>query len=209
MAGPTPEQRADYLIRRLEQLIRDGRSIHGMSFKTWQSLARAELVNAFNDFEKQVAVSRQDAIARRLILAGVVTVVTVGFWGAVVTVDRRFGDLAAEICVGAGVIGFAVLAEIFIRRTVARYRELAREKRFERIEQFDRLLKRLEAETWVRMKKAQEKNTEGKNAEGKGAGAEQPRRDNELAPQSDKAPPVPSNGASAAKEVQPQQTGRQ
>jgi hypothetical protein len=167
MAGPTPEQRADYVIRKLEQLIRDGRSVRGMSFKTWQSLARAELTNAFADFERQLVKGRQDAVGRRLVLVGVTAVVTVGFWGAALSIDRRYGDLAAEICIGAGLLGVAALVEILLRRMARRYQAVAREKRFERIEEFDRLLKRLEAETWLRMKKAEAQGeTEPPPAEG-------------------------------------------
>ena len=33
---PTPDERAEYVIRRLEQFIRDGRTVdEGMSFKIW------------------------------------------------------------------------------------------------------------------------------------------------------------------------------
>ena len=32
--GPTPEQKAEYLVRKLEQTIRDNRTVKGMSFRT-------------------------------------------------------------------------------------------------------------------------------------------------------------------------------
>ena len=156
MSGPSPEQRADYLVRKLESLIREGKTERGMSFKTWQALARAELSNAFTDFERQIAKSRQDATGKRLILLGVSTVVTIGFWGTALTVDRHFGDLAAKVFTGAGFVVIAVLAEIAFRRMATRYRTVAREKRFERIEDFDKQLKRLEAEIWLKLKRAKE-----------------------------------------------------
>ncbi len=156
MAGPTPQQRADYLVRKLETLIREGKTERGMSFKTWQALARTELSNAFADFERQLEKSRRDSIGRRLILVGVSMVVTIGFWGTVLTVDRRYGDLAAQVFIGAGIVLACVLAEIFLRRMAARYRTVAREKSFERIEDFDKLLKRLEADIWLKLKKAKE-----------------------------------------------------
>lgn len=156
MAGPTPQQRADYLVRKLENLIREGKSERGMSFKTWQALARTELSNAFTDFERQLVKSRQDATGRRLVLAGVLTVVTIGFWGMALSVDRRYGDLAAQIFIGAGVLMACVLAEIAFRRIATRYKTVAREKSFERIEDFDKQLKRLEAEIWLKLKKTKE-----------------------------------------------------
>lgn len=157
MASPTPEQRADYLIRKLENFIREGKSERGMSFKTWQALARAELANAFTDFERQLLKSRQDATGKRLVLVGVATIVTVGFWGTAVTIDRRFGDLAAQIFIGAALLGVVVLAEMFFRRMANRYRTIARAKRFERIDDFDKQLKRLETEAWLKLKRAKEK----------------------------------------------------
>lgn len=156
MSGPTPDQRADYLVRKLENLIREGKSAHGMSFKTWQALARSELANAFSDFERQLLKSRQDAVGKRLIMVGVTTVATIGFWGAALTVDRHYGDLAAYIFIGAGGLLAVVCAEIVLRRLANRYRTVAREKSFERIVDFDKQLKRLEAEIWLKLKKTRE-----------------------------------------------------
>lgn len=37
--NPTPEERADYIILRLEQFIRDGRTFsEGMNYKKWKSV---------------------------------------------------------------------------------------------------------------------------------------------------------------------------
>lgn len=156
MVGPTPEQRADYLVRKLESLIREGKSERGMSFKTWQALARTELANAFCDFERQLLKSRQDAVGKRMILVGVTTAVTIGFWGAALTVDRHYGDLAAYIFIGAGGLLAFLLAEIALRRLATRYQTVSREKSFDRIVDFDKQLKRLEAEIWLKLKKTRE-----------------------------------------------------
>ncbi len=161
MADPTPPQRADYLVRKLENFIRDGKSARGMSFKTWQAMARAELTNAFTEMERQLQKSRQDATAKRLILLGATTAITIGFWGMVVVLDHHFGLLAAWICTGAGLVAAAVAAEITFRRLSDRYRTVARQKGFERIEDFDQKLKRLETEIWLKLKKAKEKAEAG------------------------------------------------
>ena len=157
MADPTPQQRADYLVRKLEVFIREGRTERGMSLKTWQSLARAELTNAFADLENRLIRSRQDLTAKRLILVGASTVVTISFWAAAITIDRKFGDLAALICTGAGALLAAVLAELGLRGFAAHYRTLAREKGIERIVDFDKQLKRLEAEIWLKLKRTKER----------------------------------------------------
>ncbi|HIJ37907.1 MAG TPA: hypothetical protein HPP80_03335 [Rhodospirillaceae bacterium] len=154
--SPTPEQRADYLVRKLENLIREGKTERGMSFKTWQALARAELANAFTDFDQQLVKGRQDAIARRLILVGSSAVVTIGFWGVVVIVDRHFGILAAWICAGSSVLVALVALEMFVRRLSSQYKIIARQKTFERIEDFDKKLKKLENEIWLKNKKLKE-----------------------------------------------------
>ena len=156
MADPTPSQRADYLVRKLENFIRDGKTEKGMSFKTWQALARSELTNAFAELERRTVRRDQDIAAKRIILVGVSTVVTIGFWGAVVAIDHRFGGLAAMICTGAGVLFLGVVAELGFRRLAIRYRTLAREKSFERVADFDKQLRRLETEIWLKLKRAKE-----------------------------------------------------
>ncbi|HIJ62087.1 MAG TPA: hypothetical protein HPQ04_05285 [Rhodospirillaceae bacterium] len=156
MSDPTPEQRAEYLVLRLESLIREGKTDRAMSFKTWQALARAELINAFMDFERKIAVGKQDSIARRLVLVGASTVVTIGFWGTVVAVDHHFGLLAAWMCAGAGILVAGVALEMFLRRMSATYKLIARQKSFERIREFDQQLKQLENELWLKRKRARE-----------------------------------------------------
>lgn len=161
MADPTPQQRAEYLVRKLENFIRDGKSARGMSFKTWQAMARAELTNAFADLDQRLLCSRHDATVKRLVVMGTTTVVTIGFWGTVVVVDHRFGMLAAWICAAGGVLLAGVVGEIAFRRLATRYKTVARQKGFERIEDFDQQLKRLENEIWLKLKKAKEKAEAG------------------------------------------------
>ena len=43
---PSPEQRADFVVKRLEQFIREGRTVgEGMSLKQWMDMARYEIAN--------------------------------------------------------------------------------------------------------------------------------------------------------------------
>jgi hypothetical protein len=156
MDDPTPEQRADFLVRKLEQIIREGRSEKGMSFRTWQMMAREELTNSYIENERRVVKSRQDHTAKRLILVSTSTVVTIGFWGTVVSLDHHFGELASWIGTFCGFVLAFVGAELLIRRMSSQYRAEARRRRFERIEDFDKKVKKLENDLWLKLKKAKE-----------------------------------------------------
>lgn len=140
--GPTPEQQADYLVRKLEQTIRDNRTVKGMSFRTWQSIAREEIVNALRSWEKRHA--DHDRAVNRVLVVGAASLVSIGFWGAVVAVDRAYGGIAALVALVAGAALFFVTAEWGISRLG---RNWVRRKRIERlgnIEDLDRRIKRME-----------------------------------------------------------------
>ena len=140
--GPSPEQQADYLVRRLEQTIRDNRTVRGMSFATWQAIAREEIVNALRDAERRrVAEQRSTALG---LLVAAAALVTIGFWGAVVAVDRAWGAAAALASLGAGVALFVVAVQWAVRRAMAGWMRSARIDRLGRIEDLDRRIKRME-----------------------------------------------------------------
>jgi hypothetical protein len=40
-SGTSPEERADFVVRRLEEFIREKKSPEGMNFKHWQALCKA------------------------------------------------------------------------------------------------------------------------------------------------------------------------
>src|SRR5271165_6577228 len=111
MSEPTPAQRAQYMILQLENFIRDKRTEKGLSFKTWQTLAHAELTNAFTEHERQLLKLKQDRLGRRLLLVSAASLTTIGFWGAVMVIDEHFGLLAAAILAGAGIALAFVLGE--------------------------------------------------------------------------------------------------
>ena len=49
---PSPDERAEYVILRLEQFIREGRTFdEGMSFKIWQAMAKVEIAIAIAESE--------------------------------------------------------------------------------------------------------------------------------------------------------------
>ncbi|MCR6628763.1 MAG: hypothetical protein NVV74_01140 [Magnetospirillum sp.] len=140
--GPTPEQQAEYLVRKLEQTIRDNRTVKGMSFRTWQAIAHEEIANALRAAERHHA--EHDRTVGRILLVGSASLVSIGFWGAVVAVDHAYGGIAALVALVAGAALFFVGAEWGIRRVGSGYARRKRVERFVRIEDLDRRIKRME-----------------------------------------------------------------
>jgi hypothetical protein len=157
MADPSPQERADYIVRKLEQFIRAGKSEGGLSFKTWQALARAELANAFADLEQRRARQRADLTMRRILVVAASSLVTIGFWGAVLAVDHRYGQVPALLLFVAGLVLAAMAMELGIRHALGRLERRRRRAAFGRIENFDRQLQQLEAEIRRRSEKAGDK----------------------------------------------------
>jgi hypothetical protein len=147
MPDPTPPERADYVVRKLEQFILDGRSAEkGMSFRTWQAMAREELGNAFADIELRQLKRRADITVRRILIVGATSLVTIGFWGAVMAVDRRYGAVASILLAVSGLVVAGLALELALRGAMNRILRQRRKGAIGRIEDFDRQLKTLEAE---------------------------------------------------------------
>jgi len=156
MSDPTASQRAEYMIRQLENFIREKRTAKGLSFKTWQALAHAELSNAFLEHERTMLKIKQDRLGRRILLVGSSAVVTIGFWGVVVMVDHELGILASAILTAAGATVAFIGGEMATRKMVSHFRDTAREKSFDRIRDFDDQIKQLEKKMWLKAKKTKE-----------------------------------------------------
>lgn len=156
MSDPTPAQRAEFIVRKLEQFIREGKNQRGMSFKTWQAMARAELTNSFAEQEKRMIRRHGDLLIKRLIVTIAAALVTIGFWGVVMSVDRNFGGLAAMIMFGSGLLLLAVGLEVGVRRVVSSIRTQSRLRGLDRIANYDDQLKLLETALWRKLKKTRE-----------------------------------------------------
>ncbi|HVJ54240.1 MAG TPA: hypothetical protein VM689_17370 [Aliidongia sp.] len=155
MADPTPMERADYLVRKLERFIVEGKKTEkGMPFKAWQTMARVEIANSFAEVEQQAALGRLDLVARRMLAVGAAAIVTIGFWGAVVTVDRNYGPAAALLIGASGLVLLAMILEFGVRRVAVGVRARARSRNFGQIEELDRQLKKFEAELRRKIDKA-------------------------------------------------------
>src|SRR3990167_4438821 len=112
---PTPEQRAEFVLKRLEQFIRDGRTIsEGMNFKQWQDMARSEIAGAIVEAEQ----TYQDdyIVTRRLLFTIASATVTIGFWGTVMAFQKASFLVGAIIFGITGVWLYAVIGEWPLRK---------------------------------------------------------------------------------------------
>lgn len=156
--GPSPEQQADYLVRKFEQTIRDNRTVKGMSFRTWQAIAREEIANAIRAHDRRRV--RNDKSAIKASLVGASALVTIGFWGAVVAMDRSYGGPAALIMLVAGAALFFIGADWGIRKASGTYTKRKRDERLAHIEELDRRIKRMELELQKKHDRLKEKMEE-------------------------------------------------
>ncbi len=141
----SPEDRATYIVLRLEQFIREGRTIdEGMSFRKWQAMALTEI--ATNIAEAQNEVVRDDPITNRLLFTTASALITIGFWGTAVSINKVGYIAAALVCGFAGLVLLAVAGEWQWTRFWRKRQAGKRKLRLARIESLNRKIKKLERE---------------------------------------------------------------
>lgn len=141
----TAKEHADFIVKRLEQFIRSGRTANeGMSFKKWQSLARAEITKSI--LETRARCSKEDKFSNLIIFATAAAMITVGFWGAAVSLEKADLLFAAIICLTAGFIVLLLLMWIRMKRYREHKDKLERVASLLHIESLNKRIKRLERE---------------------------------------------------------------
>ena len=142
---PSPDERAEYVILRLEQFIREGRTFdEGMSFKIWQAMAKVEIAIAIA--ESELVQQKEESITRRLLFTFAAALVTVGFWGAAVSVHKVGYVVGGIICFVAGLVLMGVAGEWRFRKWNKKRQADKRRKTLARVEDLNRRIKRLENE---------------------------------------------------------------
>ncbi|MCW8914992.1 MAG: hypothetical protein OQK24_03960 [Magnetovibrio sp.] len=142
---PTPEQRADFVIKRLEQFIREGRTLgEGMSLRQWQDMARMEIALAVAAAED--AAKDDDHVTRRVMFTLAAALVTVGFWGTIFAFDKAPYLVVAFIFTMTGVITLAIVGEWKLMKYFRRHQAKKRSRSLRRIEDLTRRIKRMEKE---------------------------------------------------------------
>jgi len=150
--NPTPTERAEVIVKRLEKFIREGRTERGgINFKQWQELAVHEVNNAILDAERNWRGDQR--FVTRGLTVGAACLVTIGFWGTLLAADAAPDrQTAAIILIVAGGILFAGLGAWGIRR-LDRFYQLGRRKdHFLRVFHFDRQLAQLDYDLEKRLK---------------------------------------------------------
>jgi hypothetical protein len=141
--APSPEERAQFVVKRLEQFIRDGRTVaQGMSFKQWQAMARIEIANAIIAAEN--IRQEDDVVTKRLLFVSASALITIGFWGTLLAFDRVSYLPVAIICGGAGFCLFAFAAEWRIRKGLKTKRAAKRATSMRKVEDLNRRIKRMQ-----------------------------------------------------------------
>ena len=141
--NPTPEQRAEYIMMRLEQFIREGRSVgEGMSFKQWQAMAKTEIAIAVAAAQNEV--QKDDPVTRRLLFMTAACLTTIGFWGTAVSLHKTAYLVGALVCAGAGILLLICAGEWRFRKWRRKKDAQLRIERLANIEALNKRIKGLE-----------------------------------------------------------------
>lgn len=140
---PTPEERAEYIVKRLELFIRENREpFKGMNFNKWQQLARVEIMNSLRDYEKNRY--DQNQVTRRLLFIIGSSIATIGFWGVAAAFGRIDYMLAGMICLIAGIIVLAHAGEWMTRSMWRKAQAKRRARAYNNAVSLDRQIKQME-----------------------------------------------------------------
>ena len=143
--NPTPDERAEFIMQRLEQYIREGRTLsEGVNFRKWQDMAKVEIANAI--VESQVDAQDDDVVTKRLLFTFGAAFTTIGFWGGLWAYDQVHYIGAAFLCVGAGMIMIGVALEWRFRKFWKRRQVGVRQKALRRCQDLTRRIKTMEHE---------------------------------------------------------------
>lgn len=154
--NPTPEERADFVVKRLEQFIRDGRTIaEGMSLSKWQEMARVEIANAVASSE--IDQIDDDKVTKRLLLTIGAGLTTIGFWGALWAYDKVSYVVSAFVCGAAGLIMIGIALEWRMRKAVKNHKVKTRKKALRRCEDLTKRIKKMEQELQKELERKEKK----------------------------------------------------
>ena len=144
-SSSTAEDRADYIVVRLEQFIRDGRKDEqGMSFDKWKQMARSEIAIAVA--EAELSQQHDELHSKRVLFVAASSMITIGFWGTVTSLDKIDYLVGAVICGLAGILLILAVGDWRIRSWSERRQAKKRREIVNRIEGLNKRIKRLEKE---------------------------------------------------------------
>lgn len=143
--NPTPEERAEFIMARLEQFIRDGRTVsEGMNLRQWQDMAKVEIANAI--VETQLNAQDDDVVTKRVLFTFGASFTTIGFWGGLWAYDKLHYVGAAFLCGAAGLFMIGVAMDWQFRSFWKRRQMGVRQKSLKRVQDLTRRIKKMEHE---------------------------------------------------------------
>lgn len=144
-SASSAEDRADYIVARLEQFIREGRKDEqGMSFDKWKQMARSEIAIAVA--EAEMSQQHDELRSKRVLFIAGASMTTIGFWGTVTSLDKIDHMVGGIICFLAGLMLMLAVGEWRFRGWSERKQAKKRREILGRIENLNRRIKRLEKE---------------------------------------------------------------
>jgi len=154
--NPTPDQRAETVIKQLEMFIREGRSTQGgMNFRKWQDMARVEIVHAILEDEKDWR--ENDNFLTKVLAVAASGIITVGMWGTVMAFSNSPNKtLEGMVLFAGGMMFMGAMSGYFVWRAYRRYKSQRRDERLERIRSMDWKLKKLDKMLANRVKDMEE-----------------------------------------------------
>jgi len=154
--NPTPDEHAEYVIMRLEQFIRDGRTLdEGMSFRKWQTMAKTEIALAIAEAEN--SQNHDEINSRRALFISAAAMITIGFWGTAVSIHKVGELVGGLICLAAGLVMLISAGGFRYRKYKNRKDGIKRAHSLMRIENLNRKIKRLEKDLEAEEKKIEKK----------------------------------------------------
>ena len=157
--NPTPDERAAFIMQRLEQFIREGRTLsEGMSFRKWQEMATIEIANAI--VETQADAQDDEVVTKRLLFTFGASFVTIGFWGGLWAYDQVHYIAVAFLCAAAGMIMIGVALEWRFRKYWKRRQVGVRKKALRRCQDLTRRIKTMEFELEKEEKRLKKRHKE-------------------------------------------------
>lgn len=141
----TSADRADYIVARLEQFIRDGsKDEKGMSFDQWKNMARSEIAIAIAEVE--VSQKYDELASKRVLFVTASAMVTIGFWGTVTSLDKLDYMVGALVCGIAGIVILIAVGNWRMRSWSEIKESKKRREILGRVENLTKRIKKLEKE---------------------------------------------------------------
>lgn len=142
---PKPDERARFVVLRLAQFIREGRTLaEGMPFRHWQKMAEVEIANAV--MEAEASRQKDDVVTKRLLFVIAAAFVTIGFWGTAFAFEKASYAAVGLVCGAAGLVLFAVAGEWRLKKILRRRTARKRRQSLRRVEDLTRRIRAMERE---------------------------------------------------------------